>query len=52
MGEDMYDALTLLRHGRFNLDAFTRKAFPLADIQRAFDELAREPTALKVQIVP
>ena len=52
MGEDMHDALTLLRYGRFRTEAFTRKSYPLSDIQRAFEDLARDPTALKVQIVP
>jgi 2-desacetyl-2-hydroxyethyl bacteriochlorophyllide A dehydrogenase len=52
MGEDMQDALVLLQYGRFRTEAFTRKSYPLVDIQRAFNELARDPTALKVQIVP
>ncbi len=50
MGEDMHDALTLLRHGRFQLDAFTAATFPLADIQAAFDGLAADPAVLKAQI--
>ena len=52
MGEDMHDALTLLRHGRFRLDAFTGAAFPLREIQAAFDGLAADPAVLKVQIAP
>ncbi|MBV8473859.1 MAG: alcohol dehydrogenase catalytic domain-containing protein [Hyphomicrobiales bacterium] len=52
MGEDMHDALTLLRHDRFKLEAFTSKTYPLEDIQRAFDELSTDPRVLKVQIVP
>ncbi|TIW05157.1 MAG: dehydrogenase, partial [Mesorhizobium sp.] len=40
MGEDMHDALTLLSHGRFRTEAFTRATFPLDDIQRAFETLA------------
>ena len=52
MGEDMHDALALLRYGRFRTESFTKKVYPLADIQSAFEELTRDPTALKVQIVP
>jgi 2-desacetyl-2-hydroxyethyl bacteriochlorophyllide A dehydrogenase len=52
MGEDMHDALALLRYARFRTEAFTKKAYPLAEIQRAFEQLTQDPTALKVQIVP
>jgi 2-desacetyl-2-hydroxyethyl bacteriochlorophyllide A dehydrogenase len=51
MGEDMHDALTLLAHGRFQTDAFTRAAYPLAEIQRAFETLGDRPADLKTQIV-
>lgn len=51
MGEDMHDALTLLTHGRFAVDAFTRAAYPLTSIQEAFDSLAARPGDLKTQIV-
>jgi 2-desacetyl-2-hydroxyethyl bacteriochlorophyllide A dehydrogenase len=51
MGEDMHDALTLLRHGRFRLEPFVAKSYPLADIQRAFEELPKDPATLKAQIV-
>jgi Zn-dependent alcohol dehydrogenase len=51
MGEDMHDALTLLSHGRFKVDAFTSAAYPLASIQDAFDSLAARPGDLKTQIV-
>jgi len=51
MGEDMHDAMTLLLHGRFELDAFTGNDHSLADIQSAFDGLADHPEALKTQIV-
>ena len=51
MGEDMHDALTLLRHGRFRLEPFVTKSYPLAEIQRAFEELPRDLATLKVQIV-
>ena len=51
MGEDMHDALTLLSHGRFKVDAFTSAVYPLASIQDAFDSLAARPGDLKTQIV-
>lgn len=51
MGEDMHDALTLLAHGRFKTDAFTRASFALDDIQTAFDTLAARPADLKTQIL-
>lgn len=51
MGEDMFDALTLLAHGRFQTDAFTAASFPLDDIQTAFDTLAARPADLKTQIL-
>lgn len=50
MGEDMHDALTLLAHGRFRTEAFTKRSFSLEDIQLAFDSLADRPTDLKTQI--
>lgn len=51
MGEDMHDALTLLSHGRFRTDAFTRASFALEDIQQAFESFANRPGDLKTQIV-
>ena len=51
MGEDMHDALTLLAHGRFKTDAFTRATFPLENIQRAFDSFAARSGDLKTQIL-
>ncbi len=51
MGEDMYDALTLLSHGRFKTDAFTAAHFALDDIQTAFETLATRPGDLKTQIL-
>lgn len=51
MGEDMHDALTLLAHGRFKTDAFTRATFPLEDIQHAFDSFAARSGDLKTQIL-
>lgn len=50
MGEDVHDALTLLLNGRFRLAAFTGSAFALDQIQTAFEEVARHPEILKVQI--
>lgn len=51
MGEDMHDALTLLRHGRFQTADFTRAAWPLERIQEAFETIADRPADLKTQIV-
>ena len=51
MGEDMYDAMTLLLHERFRLDAFTAVSRPLADVQDVFESLAADPAVLKTQIV-
>jgi 2-desacetyl-2-hydroxyethyl bacteriochlorophyllide A dehydrogenase len=51
MGEDMHDALTLLAHGRFKTDAFTRATFPLEEIQEAFDSFAARSGDLKTQIL-
>lgn len=51
MGQDMHDALTLLVHGRIRTGAFTGAAYPLDDIQSAFDSFAERPGDLKTQIV-
>ena len=50
MGQDMHDALTILRHRRFELSAFRSAVFPLADIQTAFETLAARSGDLKTQI--
>ncbi|MBL0375178.1 alcohol dehydrogenase catalytic domain-containing protein [Rhizobium sp. KVB221] len=50
MGEDMHDALTLLTHGRFKLDAFRGASYRLDDIQQAFEDLPKRTDALKIQI--
>lgn len=50
MGEDMHDALTLLSHGRFRTENFTRANYPLERIQEAFETLADRPQDLKTQI--
>lgn len=52
MGEDMHDALTLLTHGRFQVEPFTQSIVPLDHIQSAFDTLKDRPEILKVQIAP
>ncbi len=50
MGEDMHDALTLLTHGRFDVEPFTRAVYPLERIQEAFDTLRDRPGDLKTLI--
>ena len=50
MGQDMHDALSLLSHGRIETGPFTGSAFPLAEIQQAFETIADSPDELKRQI--
>jgi 2-desacetyl-2-hydroxyethyl bacteriochlorophyllide A dehydrogenase len=50
MGQDMHDALTLLSHGRFRTDDFTKASFSLDNIQEAFETLRDRPRDLKTQI--
>lgn len=50
MGEDMHDALTLLAHGRFRTEDFTRASYPLEKIQEAFETIGERPKDLKTQI--
>lgn len=50
MGQDMRDALTLLSHGRFRTDDFTKASFSLDNIQEAFETLGDRPRDLKTQI--
>ena len=50
MGQDMHDALTLLSHGRFRTDDFTKASFSLDNIQEAFETLGDRPQDLKTQI--
>jgi threonine dehydrogenase-like Zn-dependent dehydrogenase len=50
MGEDMHDAVTLLKHGRFRTDAFTAASYPITGIQQAFESIADRPHHLKTQI--
>lgn len=51
MGQDMHDALAILRHGRFDVSAFVSAAYPLDEIQQAFDSFRDRPGDLKTQIV-
>lgn len=51
IGQDMHDALTLLSHGRIDPAPFMTAAYPLDDIQTAFETLAERPQDLKTQIV-
>lgn len=50
MREDMYDAMTLLLHYRFETEAFTGTVFPPDDVQQAFGMLGDSPSSLKTQI--
>ncbi|MBD9448497.1 alcohol dehydrogenase catalytic domain-containing protein [Rhizobium sp. RHZ01] len=50
MGEDMYQALKLLTHQRFDVKAFTGAVFPLAEIQEAFESLPKRSNDLKTQL--
>ncbi|UDF32128.1 UNVERIFIED_ORG: alcohol dehydrogenase catalytic domain-containing protein (plasmid) [Roseateles sp. XES5] len=50
MGEDMHDALTLLSHGRFRTNDFTKAHYSLDSIQEAFETLGARPQDLKTQI--
>lgn len=50
MGQDMYDALTLLVHGRIDTTPFTSSVFNLDDIQTAFETFKDRPGDLKTQI--
>lgn len=50
MGEDMYQALQLLSHQRFDTEPFCSGIRPLDNIQQVFDELKAAPKYLKMQI--
>lgn len=50
MGEDMHDALTLLSHGRFRTNDFTKASYSLDTIQEAFETHGARPQDLKTQI--
>jgi 2-desacetyl-2-hydroxyethyl bacteriochlorophyllide A dehydrogenase len=51
MGDDMHEALTMLRYGRINVRPFIREARPLVEIQAALEAFASDPNILKMQIV-
>ena len=51
MGQDMHDAVALLRHGRLRTDAFTGAALEIDRIQSAFDGSIGDPGQLKTSIV-
>jgi 2-desacetyl-2-hydroxyethyl bacteriochlorophyllide A dehydrogenase len=51
MGQDMHDALGLLRHGRIHTDAFVRDLVRLGDIQDAFEQGSSNAEQLKTTIV-
>ncbi|MGO4334001.1 zinc-binding dehydrogenase [Labrys sp. KB_33_2] len=50
IGQDMHDALTLLTHGRFQIEPFIGSVVPLSAIQSAFETIQDRPTVLKTQI--
>ncbi len=50
MGDDMYEALTMLAHNRINTEFFTNKVLKIKDIQTAFDTIAEDESVFKVQI--
>lgn len=52
MGSDMHEALTLLLHGRFQLEPFLGAEFPIEAIQSAFEGLSARPEILKTRITP
>ncbi len=51
MGQDMYDALTLLAHKRINPKPLLGTKYRLIDIQSAFENYPGHPENLKTQIV-
>ena len=51
MGQDMHDAVTLLRHGRLQTGAFTGGTLEIDRIQSAFDGSVSDPGQLKTSIV-
>jgi 2-desacetyl-2-hydroxyethyl bacteriochlorophyllide A dehydrogenase len=50
MGDDMHDALTLLRYGRIDPAPFLQATRRLEDTQAAIEEFINDPKILKVQI--
>ncbi|MEX3007772.1 zinc-binding dehydrogenase [Hoeflea sp. TYP-13] len=51
MGQDMHDALVLLRHGRLRTDAFTGSAIGIDRIQTAFEGNDMPSGQLKMSVV-
>ncbi len=50
MGNDFFEALTLVRYNRFSLEPFTRVKIPLENIQEGFDRVVNDRATLKVLI--
>jgi len=50
MGEDVYQAINLVAHGRFNLAPFTSVRLPLERIAEGFDRVEQDKSVLKVLI--
>jgi len=51
MGDDMHEALTLLRFGRIDVGPFLRESRDLDQVQDAIEAFAGDPGILKMQIV-
>jgi 2-desacetyl-2-hydroxyethyl bacteriochlorophyllide A dehydrogenase len=51
MGDDMHDALTLLRFGRIDVRPFLQETRPLSEVQEAIETFAANPAILKMLIV-
>ncbi len=51
MGEDMHDALTLLRFNRIDPSLFLQSETKLDDIQATFESIVTKPKYLKTQVV-
>ena len=49
-GDDLYNALTLLRYGRIKTDQFRREVRSLDDAQQAIEEFVASPRILKIQL--
>ncbi|MBW2056844.1 MAG: alcohol dehydrogenase catalytic domain-containing protein [Deltaproteobacteria bacterium] len=50
MGNDFFEALTLVRYNRFSLEPFTHVKIPLENIQEGFDRVVNDRATLKVLI--
>jgi 2-desacetyl-2-hydroxyethyl bacteriochlorophyllide A dehydrogenase len=51
MGDDMHEALTMLKYGRIDVSPFVQEARPLADVQNAIQSFVDNPKILKMQVV-